>query len=111
MHLLENKEESTCDNDEDQGEVEDARLSRHHNPPVAVKLIPSLEGLPLLLQALPLVRGLHRCGAASANLTILALSHGLSNPEMLQRVHAHSKRSRESKGEAVNRADTVKEVI
>lgn len=82
MHLLENKEEPTCDQNENQGEVEHTRLSRHHNPPVAVKLIPSWEGLPFPFQGLLLVRGLHRCGAASAYLTILALSHGLSNPEM-----------------------------
>lgn len=81
--LLEGEEESTCHQDEDDGEVENPSLLGHHNPAIAVKLIPTGEGLPLsLLRGLLLVGGLHWRGAASAYLAVLALSHGLRHPEM-----------------------------
>lgn len=84
--LLKGKEEPACEQDEGQGQVEDTRLSGHHNPPVTVKLIPPREGLPFLPQGPLLVWGLHRSGAASAYLAVLALSHGLGDSEMHERV-------------------------
>lgn len=85
QYLLKGEEESTSHQDEDQGEVENPCLLGHHNPPIAVKFIPTWEGLPLPLLWGPfLVRGLHWRGAASAYLAVLALSHGLRHPEMHQ---------------------------
>lgn len=81
--LLKGEEQSTCHQDEDDGEVENPGLLGHHNPAIAVELIPSREGLPFpLLRGLLLVWGLHWRGAASADLAVLALSHGLGHPEM-----------------------------
>lgn len=82
-YLLKGEEEPTRHQNEDEGEVEHPRLLGHHNPPIAVELVPTREGLPLPpLRGPVLVRGLHRRGAASADLTVLALSHGLGHPEM-----------------------------
>lgn len=82
-YLLKGEEKSTSKENEDKREVEDPCLFGHHHPPIAVEFISTWEGLPLpLLWGLFLVRGLHRCGAASAYLAVLALSHGLWYPEM-----------------------------
>lgn len=82
-YLLKREEKSTSHKDEDEGEVENPCLLGHHNPAIAVKLIPTREGFPLpLLWGLLLVGGLHWSGAASAYLAVLALSHGLGHPEM-----------------------------
>ena len=83
VYSLKREEESTCDQDEDQGEVKNARLPGHHNPPIAIKFIPPGKGLPFpLLWGLLLVRDLHRGGGASVYLAVLAVSHGLGKPEM-----------------------------
>lgn len=85
LYSLKREEESTCDQDEDKGEVKNARLLGHHNPPITIKFIPPWEGLPFpLIWGLLLVRGLHRGGGASADLAVLAVSHGLGKPEMHQ---------------------------
>lgn len=84
-YLLNSEEKSTSYEDEDNGEVENPCLPGHHNPPIAVKFIPTREDLPLPPLWGPfLERGLHRCRAASAYLAVLALSHGLWHPEMHQ---------------------------
>lgn len=47
FHSLEGEEEAGGEQDEAEGQVEDPRLSRHHEPPVAVEPVPPREQLPL----------------------------------------------------------------
>lgn len=73
-YLLKHEKESTCDEDENESQVEDPRLSCHHNPAIAVEFIPPRENLPLPLDRLPLARRLHWRRAASADPSVFALS-------------------------------------
>lgn len=77
-HLLEGEEESAGDQDEDESQVEDARLPGHHDPPVAEELVSSRENLPFPpgRDFLLLVGRLHGGGAVGADLTVLAVFHG-----------------------------------
>lgn len=77
-HLLEGEEESTSDQDENERQVEDARLPGHHNPPVAKELVSPREHFPFPpgRDFLLLVGRLHRGGAVGADLTVLAVFHG-----------------------------------
>lgn len=48
-NLLKGKEESACDQNKDHSEVEDSSLSGHHNPAIAVELVPAWKNLPFSL--------------------------------------------------------------
>lgn len=72
-HLLKREEQPTGHQDQRHGEVEDAGLLCHHDPPVAVELVPAWEDLPLSLHS-PLLgmRGLHGRGVMmGADLIVL----------------------------------------
>lgn len=51
QHLLKRKEQPTGHQDQHHGEVEHAGLLCHHDPPIAVELVPAWEDLPLSLHS------------------------------------------------------------
>lgn len=73
QHLLKHEEQPTGHQDECHGEVKHTRLLCHHDPPIAVELVPAWEDLPLSLHS-PLlgVRGFHGWGVMmGADLIVL----------------------------------------
>lgn len=73
QHLLKCEEQPTGHQDQNYGKVEHTRLLCHHDPPIAVELVPAWEDLPLSLHS-PLlgVWGFHGWGVMmGADLIVL----------------------------------------